>query len=167
MGLIATVLAGLAGETLSLLTKPHKESLPTEASLVSQQKLSSLLAGASTVGHATNLDAIAAAHGLRLSQEQADYLEKNKFLLVPLSPPNHQNFDDMLSYFDGIGGDYSPHQRTPQNTKLITPDIVLHAYHKYFDLTLMELEADELSPLLRTFLTGLALSVKGRLDSRK
>jgi len=156
MGLIATVLAGLAGETLSLLTKPHKESLPTEASLVSQQKLSSLLAGASTVGHATNLDAIAAAHGLRLSQEQADYLEKNKFLLVPLSPPNHQNFDDMLSYFDGIGGDYSPHQRTPQNTKLITPDIVLHAYHKYFDLTLMELEANELSPLLRTFLTGLA-----------
>ena len=156
MGLIATVLAGLAGETLSLLTKPHKESLPTEASLVSQQKLSSLLAGASTVGHATNLDAIAAAHGLRLSQEQADYLEKNKFLLVPLSPPNHQNFDDMLSYFDGIGGDYSPHQRAPQNTKLITPDIVLDAYHKYFDLTLMELEANELSPLLRTFLTGLA-----------
>src|SRR5436190_1783902 len=90
MGLIATVLAGLAGETLSLLTKPHKESLPTEASLVSQQKLSSLLAGASTVGHATNLDAIAAAHGLRLSQEQADYLEKNKFLLVPLSPPRRQ-----------------------------------------------------------------------------
>src|SRR5207247_8972837 len=119
-------------------------------------KLSSLLPGASTVGRATNLDAIAAAYGLRLSQGQADYLEQNKFLLVPLSPSTHQNFDDMLSYFDGIGGDYSPHQRAPQNTKLITPDIVLHAYHKYFDLTLMELEANELSPLLRTFLTGLA-----------
>src|SRR5436309_13888807 len=100
MGLIATVLAGLAGETLSLLTKPHKESLPTEASLVSQQKLSSLLAGASTVGHATYLDAIAAAQGLRLIQEQADYLEKNEFLLGPLCQSTHQNLDDIFSYFD-------------------------------------------------------------------
>src|SRR4029077_10468605 len=47
-------------------------------------------------------------------------------------------------------------QRTPQNTKLVTPDIVLHAYHKYFDLTLTELEQNELSPLLGTFLTGLS-----------
>ena len=156
IGIIAAVVTGVAGTTLFLIRKPHKAPLPNQASLVASQKLSSLLPGASTVGRATNLDAIAAAYGLRLSQGQADYLEQNKFLLVPLSPSTHQNFDDMLSYFDGIGGDYSPHQRAPQNTRLVTPDIVLHAYHKYFDLTLMELEADELSPLLRTFLTGLA-----------
>src|SRR5213594_3446345 len=138
------------------MSKTQTAPSPTQASLAGPQKLSSLLAGTSTVGRATNLDAIAAAYGLRLSQEQADYLEQNKFLLVPLSPPSHQNFDDMLAYFDGIGGDYSPHQRAPQNTKLVTPDIVLHAFHKYFDLTLTELEANELSPLLRTFLTGLA-----------
>jgi hypothetical protein len=155
--IVAAVLVAVAGTTL-LLRRANKSSVqsPTRAPLGTPEKLSSLFDGTSTVRHAANLDSIASAYNVRLTPGQADYLERNKFLLVPLSQSNHENFDDMLSYFDEIGGDYSPHQRAPQNTKLVTPDIVLHAYHKYFDLTLKELERDELLRLLKTFLSGLA-----------
>jgi hypothetical protein len=150
----AVVLAGIVGTAL-LIRKTNKNP-PGQTVSVGAQNLSSLLAGAATVSRATNLEPIAKAFGLQLTQGQADYLEKNKFLLVPLRQSDHENFDDLLTYFDGIGGDYEPNLRKPHNTKLVTPDVVLHAYHKYFDLTLMELERTELSQLLRTFLAGLA-----------
>jgi hypothetical protein len=152
----AAALAGIVETTLYIRARNKGTVKSPVTASVASQKLSSLFTGGSKVGRASNLDAVALAYGLRLTPGQAEYLKKNHFLLVPLKQSEHENFDDMLTYFDGIGGDYEPELRKPQNARLVTPDIVLHAYHKYFDLTLTELEENELSPLLRTFLTELA-----------
>lgn len=119
-----------------------------------------LLEDGSEVGMAKNLNDISLAYNLNLSKEQADYLEKNRFLLIPMKEPVYYTFDSMLDFFDKISGSYDPHYREPENTKLVTPDIVLHAYHKYFDLTLSELEMKELSPILEGFLTNIIENIK-------
>ncbi len=152
----AVALVGIVGTTLYIRSRNKSTGPSLAGASVASQKLSPLLAPGGKVGSASNLDAVATAYGLRLTPGQVAYLEKNHFLLVPLRQSDHETFDDMLTFFDGIGGDYDAHQRRPQNAKLVTPDIVLHAYHKYFDLALTELEQTELSPLLQRFLTGLA-----------
>ena len=42
--------------------------------------------------------------------------------------------------------------RQPENARLVTPDVVLHAFHKYFENSLEYLERFDLAPLLRRFL---------------
>jgi hypothetical protein len=112
-----------------------------------------LFASSSMIKDAYNLDQIISANGVELTQAQADYLDKNKFLLVPLARSNYYNFDEMLNYFDRIGGSPYKYYRDPSNAVFVTPDIVLEAYHKYFDLTLSELERTDLSKSLGSFLT--------------
>lgn len=104
---------------------------------------------------------------ITLSSDQEKYLDQNKFLLVDLdktSLKSSYNFDQMLYNFDSLGGG-SIFDRKPEDTKLITPDIVLHAYHKYFELTLEQLEQGELNKDLGDFLVALhgnlATAVRG------
>ncbi|MBP9822118.1 MAG: DUF3160 domain-containing protein [Candidatus Pacebacteria bacterium] len=114
-----------------------------------------------------NYSAVAQKYGLNLTPNQEKSLDQNRFLLVDLdktklSAPKY-NFDQMLNDFDSLGGGYIL-DRKPEDTKLVTPDIVLHAYHKYFELTLEQLEKGDLSKDLGDFLIGLhsnlALAVK-------
>lgn len=104
-----------------------------------------------------NYQAIKAKHGLALTPGQEKFLDQNKFLLVDLDNTSFKpgvNFDQMLADFDSMSGG-SIYDRKPENTKLVTPDIVLHAYHKYFEMTLEQLEQNELSADLNNFLIGL------------
>ena len=104
-----------------------------------------------------NYQAIKSKYGLQLTANQENFLDQNKFLLVDLDHTSFKpgvNFDQMLKDFDSMGGG-SIYYRKPEDTKLITPDIVLHAYHKYFELTLEQLEQNELSKTLNDFLIGL------------
>src|SRR5258708_2075527 len=104
-----------------------------------------------------NFAAVKSKYGLKLTSNQEKYLDQNKFLLVDLDSTKFQhriNFDDMLNDFDSMsGGNIS--ERNPEDTKLITPDIVLHAYHKYFEMTLEQLEQNELNKALGDFITQL------------
>lgn len=105
-----------------------------------------------------NYQALKTKYGLNLSEAQEKYLNENRFLLidydqVPFFTPGY-NFDQWLKDSDSIGGG-SIYERKPENAVLVTPDTVLHAYHKYFELTLEELEQHELSQALGDFLTGL------------
>lgn len=104
-----------------------------------------------------NYQAVKTAYGLQLSAKEEKFLDQNKFLLVDLSKTSFKpgvNFDQMLYDFDSMSGG-AIYDRKPENTKLVTPDIVLHAYHKFFELTLEELEQNELSKTLNDFLVGL------------
>ena len=105
-----------------------------------------------------NYQAVLTKYGLKLTATQQQFLTQNHFLLVPASStklsPSY-NFDDMLAEFDSIGGIPMASQRTPDDTKLITPDVMLEAYHKFFDLTLKQLEKTDLTTSLGSFLTGL------------
>ena len=104
-----------------------------------------------------NYQAITARYGLHLTPNQVQVLDQNKFLLVGLGETSFvpgTNFDDMLADFDSLGGgDIS--DRKPEDTKLVTPDIVLHAYHRYFEMTLEQIEQGELGKNLGDFLTSL------------
>lgn len=98
--------------------------------------------------------------GLTLSGEQKAFLNTHKFLLVPQSalkktlppPPCAYSWDDMLTMSDAVGGDPDEHYRKPENARLITPDAVLHAFHKLFDNTLDHVETTELARQLYMFL---------------
>ena len=107
-----------------------------------------------------NYEAIKEKYALHLTPAQEMYFEKNRFLLVSendtkFASSDTYNFDKMLSDFDTLGGDSPAQERKPADTVLVTPDIALHAYHKYFELTLEELEQKELSGTLSSFLTDL------------
>ena len=57
--------------------------------------------------------------------------------------------------------------RRPEHARLVTPDVMLHALHKYFENSLEYLERFELAPLLRRFLyqaQARALECRGRSE---
>ncbi len=110
-----------------------------------------------------NYKALQIAYNIKLSSAEEAYLLKNNFLLIPLersSLINENGWDEMLKSFDKIQGPSSISLRAPQNAKLVTPDIVLHAYHRFFENTLEELEKHELSTTLSAFLVGLTANLK-------
>ncbi|MFA5184493.1 MAG: DUF3160 domain-containing protein [Patescibacteria group bacterium] len=107
-----------------------------------------------------NYQALKSKYGLNFSAAQEKYLEENRFLLIDhdqvpfLTALAGPNFDQWLKDSDALGGG-SIFDRKPEDTVLVTPDLVLHAYHKYFELTLEKLEQHELSQALGDFLSGL------------
>jgi len=105
-----------------------------------------------------NYEAIKSKYGLSLSASQEKFLEENRFLLIESGQvpflKTGINFDQWLANADSLGGG-SIFDRKPEDAVLVTPDLVLHAYHKYFELTLEQLEQHELSKFLSTFLNGL------------
>ncbi len=106
----------------------------------------------------SNYQALKTKYGLNLSQEQEKFLEDNHFLLIDTAQVPYfkagVNFDQWLLDSDSLGGG-SIYDRKPEDAVLVTPDTVLHTYHKYFELTLEQLEQHELSQTLGSFLSGL------------
>jgi hypothetical protein len=111
-----------------------------------------------------NYQAIKTKYGLSLTAEQENFLAQNKFLLVDLKQASFfqsgMNFDQWLVDSDRLGGASLIYGRLPEDTVLITPDTVLHAYHKYFELTLEQLEQHELNQSLGDFLISLNANLK-------
>ncbi|MBF0496747.1 MAG: DUF3160 domain-containing protein, partial [Deltaproteobacteria bacterium] len=112
---------------------------------------------------ASNFKAVTNLLGVKLSTTQKKFLDQNKFLLVPLNATKfnkfsdtvgYQDYDEMLTIFDKIGGFFDPMLRKPENTRLVTPDIVLHAFHKFFENSLKAIEKKELGQTLRDFLNS-------------
>ena len=58
----------------------------------------------------------------------------------------------MLGMFDEVGGPGAVEMRRPEHPRLVTPDVMLHGFHKYFENSLEYLERFDLAPLLRRFL---------------
>jgi hypothetical protein len=67
---------------------------------------------------------------------------------------NGVNFDEWLTDADAMGGD-AIFYRKPEDAVLVTPDLLLHAYHRYFELTLERLEENDLNQALGVFLSSL------------
>ena len=73
----------------------------------------------------------------------------------------------MLGMWDELGGPEAAENRRPEHAKLVTPDVMLHALHKYFENSLEYLERFELAPRLRRFLyqsQARALECRGRSE---
>lgn len=99
--------------------------------------------------------------GLTLSPDQEAFLAENRFLLVDadsttlpeLASYDYFSYDEMLGYLDAVGGDtMDPSMRAPENSRLITPDAALHAFHRFFENSLEYLESYDLGQTLRTYL---------------
>ncbi|MEI6529384.1 MAG: DUF3160 domain-containing protein [Candidatus Falkowbacteria bacterium] len=106
----------------------------------------------------SNYLALKTKYGLALSVAQEKYLNDNRFLLIDFNQvpflKEGINFDQWLASYDSLGGG-SIYDRKPEDSLLINSDIVLHAYHKYFELTLEQLEQNELNSSLGEFLSAL------------
>ncbi len=113
---------------------------------------------ATPLSQVPNYLASKAKYGLLLSPTQEKYLDENRFLLLSSDQVpffgSGLNFDQWLTDADLMGGG-SIYIRKPEDAVLVTPDTVLHTYHKYFELTLEELEQHDLSQALGEFLVGL------------
>lgn len=98
---------------------------------------------------------------VELSPAQTTFLDEHKFLLIPLKETRfsdiqkYNSFDKMLTVFDVIGGTSSIYSRQAQHTRLVTPDVVLHGFHKFFENSLEYLEEHELAETLRRFVSGM------------
>ena len=131
---------------------------------------------------AANYKQVMAFLGLRLTGPQKKFLSDHKFLLIPKSATKFKGklafeactpgypWDEMLGLFDAIcGKSDSPLDRRPENARLVTPDVVLHAFHKYLENSLEYLETTELAGLLRRFLEqaqAQALEYRGKSKGR-
>jgi hypothetical protein len=115
---------------------------------------------ATTVDKATNAKGVMQLLGLRLTPAQKKFLNEHKFLMVPKRATRFRGtmgdgweWDEMLGMFDEVGGSEAASDRKPENARLVTPDVLLHAFHKYFENSLEYLERFDLAPLLRRFLS--------------
>ncbi|MDR1312688.1 MAG: DUF3160 domain-containing protein, partial [Deltaproteobacteria bacterium] len=109
---------------------------------------------------AWNWKAVAKKYG-PFSAGQVERLTRDRFLVVPQAPgkafpayPLGGGYDDMLSLFDSLGGPFEPADREPQHARFVGPDVVLHAFHKYFSERLKEVEATTLSLHVQAMLSG-------------
>ena len=114
---------------------------------------------ATTVDKAANAKGVMKLLGVQLTAAQKKFLNEHKFLLIPKRATrfkgtmgNGWEWDEMLGMFDEVGGSESEAERKPENARLVTPDVLLHAFHKYFENSLEYLERFDLAPLLRRFL---------------
>ena len=112
---------------------------------------------------AVNYKQVMAFLGVRLSAGQKMFLNNHRFLLIPKSATRFKGkvdlsgmagdpFDEMLGLFDFITGSTDPLGRKPENCRLVNPDVMLHALHKYMENSLEYLEKTELAATLGRFL---------------
>ena len=129
---------------------------------------------ATSVDQAANAKAVLKFLGVNLSPDEKKFLDEHKFLLIPRRATKFKGklqewweYDEMLGMFDEMGGPESVEMRRPEHARLVTPDVLLHALHKYFENSLEYLERFELAPLLRRFLyqaQARALECRGRSE---
>ena len=129
---------------------------------------------ASTVDQAGNSQPVLKFLGVKLSPDEKKFLDEHKFLLISRQATKFKGklqewweYDEMLGLFDYLGGPESVEMRLPEHARLVTPDVLLHALHKYFENSLEYLERFELAPLLRRFLyqaQARALECRGRSE---
>ena len=129
---------------------------------------------ATSVDQAANAKAVLKFLGVNLSPDDKKFLDENKFLLIPRRATKFKGklqewweYDEMLGMCDEVGGPDAVEMRRPEHAKLVTPDVMLHALHKYFENSLEYLERFELAPLLRRFLyqaQARALECRGRSE---
>jgi hypothetical protein len=114
---------------------------------------------ATTVDQAANFRGVMKLLGIQLTPGQKKFLNEHKFLLIPKRATRFKGkisedweWDEMLGMFDEVSGHVPMQRRKPENARLVTPDVLLHAFHKYFENSLEYLERFDLAPLLRRFL---------------
>lgn len=130
---------------------------------------------ATTLDKAVNYKEVMNVLGIDLTEAQKRFLQQNKFLLIPASAtkavdwgpkdPCESPWDEMLIMFDAVGGSGYDVERTPDNARFVNPDVVLHAFHKFFENSLKYLERHDLADLLLAFvqnMQALALRYKGQ-----
>ena len=106
---------------------------------------------------AENYREVLAATG-PLSPAEADFLEKNRFLLRPrtaLRQPYALANDEMLAAFDSLGGPLAEHLRRPDNARFIGPDVFIHALSRYLGIRRAAAEAGPMRKLLLQVTEGL------------
>lgn len=119
-----------------------------------------------------NSQAVLQYLGIELTPEQMIYLTKNHFLLLPIeftslgeTPPTNKDEaeyaytqDEMLNAFRMLGHEPTEFRKSYE-TKLVTPDIAMHAWHRSFHLTLEYTESRHLHRTLNAFLESLMLNL--------
>jgi len=150
-----------AAADVPVLTLPRVK-LAAFAELPPQKPLEvtpALQDSATTADQAANVKEVMQLLGLQLTAGQQKFLNEHKFLLIPKRATRFKGkmsegwvWDEMLGMFDEVGGASSVAERRPENARLVTPDVLLHAFHKYFENSLEYLERFDLAPLLRRFL---------------
>jgi len=152
------------------ITDSGSVALPQPKLVLDENTAASINDEGITLSDASNRRDVLSFLGTTLSDAETSYLEKNNFLLLPVdrtslaSTANSVNFDGMLKAFDAIQGSGLVWERKPENAKFVNPDVVLHAYHRFFEQTLEQLEKTDLYDTLSDFLDGM---VEGSLELAK
>ncbi|MBF0500273.1 MAG: DUF3160 domain-containing protein [Candidatus Riflebacteria bacterium] len=121
-----------------------------------------LIDAATTIEKTVNGMQVLKYLGVNLDKAQTEFLNQHKFLLLPKSVTCFKGkvdfagngpmaWDEMLGMFDEITGSSKEYERLPENAHLVTPAIVLHAFHKYMENVLEQLEKTVLRETLLHF----------------
>ncbi len=129
--------------------------------------------------------------GLALTDAQKAALERDKFLLIPIAavpdldpmdldpyvpedPEERVHFpqptgglgvyaDEMLGLYSHFNGSWG--RVAPWKNAFVTADAMMHAWHRFFEAALEEVETRELYPRLDAFLTRWLSSIRARREA--
>lgn len=119
-----------------------------------------------TLEKAINRKEVLEALGVTLTDSQKSMLDAHHFLVLPKSATKFKdqvrfegaepfNWDEMLGMYDEFSGANDPAYRKPENAHLVTPDVMLHTFHKLVENALEHLEKTEIAQTVDDFVRGL------------
>jgi hypothetical protein len=156
---LAAAPAAAAGDPTFNLPALHLESFAQVPPAKSLEVTPALQDTATTAAKAVNYKNVMQFLGVKLTESQKQFLNQNKFLLIPRRATRFQgkipwdwHWGEMVDMFDAVGGPYAEAGRRPENARLVTPDVMLHTFHKFFENSLEYLEEHDLAPRLRRLL---------------
>ena len=171
---------GLAAPEIPALSLPAVRLSPFGKipELKAYQGTPGMVDSATTLDQAVNGKEVLEYLGVSLTDSQKAFLNTHKFLLIPKHATRFKGevffglsstaWDEMLGMFDEVSGSNSLAERRPENVHFVNPAVVLHAFHKYFDLALEYIEKEDLAPTLKLFLQGMRdNALQHRLSSPK
>jgi hypothetical protein len=159
--------------------KPFGGEIPAAEPIAFSPKM---IDSGTTVDKAINGPDVFSFLDITLSASQKEFLDTHKFLLIPKDQTKFEgqlsfsdggkDWDEMLGLYDVVTGGCSVAEREPQNTHLVTPGVVLHAFHTYLENLVQYLESNDLAMNLKAFLqtahrNGLAFRKLAKGDLKK
>lgn len=108
-----------------------------------------------SVSEITNLKEMQDAYGFVLNAKEKDMLEKNKFVMLPLTETSirprmgNERYREFLGLYNAVRGDIDYKERTQANSIFLTSDVFFHSYNLLYTELLKEMENTIFTPAMK------------------
>ncbi len=123
-------------------------------------QISPTLAADFSISEIENLDEMQEAYGFTLTAAERQALERNKFLMLPLTVTSivpkmgdgatREWYREFIGLYNAVRGDFDYKKRTQANALFLSADIFFHSYNLLYTELLKEMENTQFAPSMKT-----------------